>query len=479
MINSDPLVSIIVVNYNGLKYCRDCFRSIRELNYPNYEVLMVDNFSTDGSVDYINDNFPEVKIIKLEKNLGFATANNIGADNANGEYLFFVNQDTALERNCLSNLLEAIQSDPTIGICGCKMLYWNDKNVINSTGLIANKISFVWDRGSFELDQGQYDDQNEVLSVSGAAMLMRKDLFLDLGGFDVKYFMYYEDLDIGMRTWLTGYRVLYVPDARIYHNTQYKHADQYHFQYIDQRNRLRTIVKLFSLYNLVWMLLRSLFYDLTSIISWLRLRKFSLIKYRMMAVLWNLRMLPNTLSERRKVQRRRAVPDGILLNMMTPDYRAPVLPVAVPNYIVKSRDTLNQKQVKNDLNIGDNDNEQLGYGWYERENWNGKQIRWTTNYASAFLKRLGKGSKNEEFIEIEMYSPLRTEIELYLNDQIAGEFEFKEPGWQTFNAKLIDQEELQKVLLTTQGFRPNKINPLSSDKRLLGVAVSRLNIKSY
>jgi hypothetical protein len=130
------------------------------------------------------------------------------------------------------------------------------------------------------------------------------------------------------------------------------------------------------------------------------------------------------------------------------------------------------------LKIGDGDERQLGYGWYAREHWNGKQIRWTTNYASAFLRRLDKHKNSDEYIQIEMYSPLRTVIELYLNDEIAGEFEFKEPGWKTFSTNIISQEELQKVSLMTQGFRPSEINPLSDDKRLLGVAVSRISIKS-
>jgi GT2 family glycosyltransferase len=476
--SNQSLVSIIIVNYNGLKYCNDCFRSLRELSYPNYEVLMVDNFSTDGSVDYINHNFPEVKIIKLEKNLGFAKANNIGANNAKGDYLFFVNQDTVLDRNCLSELVQRMQSDPAIGICGCKIMYWNEKNVINSTGLIANKICFVWDRGSFELDQGQYDDQNEVLSVCGAAMLIRKDLFLDLGGFDVKYFMYYEDLDLGIRAWLFGSKVVYVPEAIVYHKMQYDHANQYHFQYIDHRNRLRAILKAFSLRNLFWMLARSLLYDLKCIMLWLKLKEPTLIKYRLLALLWNLRMLPNTIIERRKVQNERTISDEKLLRMLADGYREPSLPVAIPSYIVKSIDTLDKDSAESYLKIGDCDETQLGFGWYERENWSGKQVRWTTNYASAFLRRLDRNKNFNEFIEIEIYNPLRTAIELYLNDQIAGEFEFKEPGWKTFSTRIIDQEELQKVSLKTQGFRPSEINPLSDDKRLLGVAVSRLNIRS-
>lgn len=478
IMNKKSLVSIIVVNYNGLKYCDDCFRSIRELSYPNYEVIMVDNSSTDGSVDYVRNNFPAVKIIALDDNLGFAIANNIGANNAKGEYLFLLNQDTVLEEKSLSELVERMHSDPNIGICGCKMLYWNDKNVINSTGLMANKICFVWDRGSFELDQGQYDDDKEVISVSGGAMLIRKNLFTDLGGFDTGYFMYYEDLDIGMRTWLSGYRVVYVPNAKIYHKTQYKHADQYHFQYIDQRNRLRTIVKIFGLNNLVRMLSRSVYYDLTSIISWLRIRKFSLIKYRAKALLWNLKMLPDTLSARGKIQKQRVLPDDILLNMMTPDYEAPILPVAVPSYVVKDKETLDKERVTNDLSIGDSDTDQLGYGWYDRENWDGKQIRWTSNYASAFLRRPNKHLDSNEYLEIEFYSPGRTEIELYLNDQPAGEFVIKEPGWKILNTNIVDHEDVQKVSLKTKGFKPREINALSNDKRLLGVAVSRLNIKS-
>jgi hypothetical protein len=439
-----PLVSIIVINYNGLRYCEDCFGSIRGLNYPNYEVIIIDNSSTDGSVAYVREEFPEVRIIELDQNFGFAKANNIGVDFARGDYLFFLNQDTVVEKDCLNELIRAMELDPQIGICGGKMMFWSEKKVINSTGLIINNICFAWDRGSFELDLGQYDEDTDVVSISGGAMLIRKDLFNNLGRFDSKYFMYYEDLDLGLRTWLSGYRVVFVPKAIIYHKMQYSHNNYHHFEYMDHRNRLRTILKNISLQNLIWMVSRSLFYDLRCIIFWLYLRRVTHIKYRIMALLWNLKMLPNTLRERQKIQKKRVVSDDRLLKMMAPGFRSPVLSVAVPSYIIKSKDTLSREDVRPYLKIGDGDEGQLGFGWYERENCDGKLIRWTTNFAIAFLKRFSsEEKKRSEFVEIEMFSQLKTMGDLYLNDRRVGEFIFDEPGWKLFSFEIMDEEEIQ------------------------------------
>lgn len=472
-----PFISIVVLNYNGLQFCKDCFDSIRELTYPYYEVIMIDNLSTDDSVTYVRTHFPEVRIIELDQNNGFAKGNNIGVHAARGKYLFFLNQDTVLEKDCLHELVQAIESDPNIGICGAKMMFWNEKQVINSTGLIINKICFCWDRGSFECDLGQYDEDTEVVSVSGGAMLIRKDLFDKLGGFDAEYFMYYEDLDLGLRTWLTGYRVIFVPKAVIYHKMQYSYQKYYHFEYLDHRNRLRTMLKNVSLKNLVWMLPLSVFNDVICIFSWLYLGKFMFIKYRLMALLWNIRMLPNTFYERRNIQKNRIISDNRLVKMMMPGFKSPELPVAIPSYTVTYKDTLNCEDVRPDLKMGDNDEGQLGFGWYACENWDGKQIRWTTNFAIAFLKkRLNEEESGEKGVEIEMFSPVKTRGDFYLNERQTGEFVFYEPGWQQFTFKIPDQEEIQKVTIVVPGFVPEVLTPKSKDKRLLGVAVSRLSV---
>lgn len=471
------LVSILVLNYNGIEFCQDCFTSIRALTYPHYEVIMIDNLSTDGSVAYVRKNFPEVRIIELDNNYGFAKGNNRGVHFARGKYLFFLNQDTVLEKDCLTELVQVMDSDPEIGMCSAKMMFWSEKHVINSTGLIVNKICCCWDRGSFELDLGQYDEDTEVVSVSGGAMLIRKDVFEHLGGFDSEYFMYYEDLDLGLRTWLSGYKVMFVPKSVIYHKMQYSYQKYYHFEYIDHRNRLRTILKNISLKNLLWMLSLSLLNDVRCILSWLYSRRFTFIKYRIMALLWNVRMLPNTLHERRKIQKQRIISDNRLLHMMAPGFKSPELPVAVPSYPVNYKDSLDREGVKPDLKMGEGDEGQLGFGWYACENWDGKQIRWTTNFAIAFLKMcLNENKDGEQGIEIEMFSPLKTKGQLYLNDRPVGELLFNESGWKLFTFRIMDEDEIQKVTIVVPGFAPKAITPKSNDNRLLGVAVSRLRV---
>jgi GT2 family glycosyltransferase len=440
---------------------------------------MIDNASTDNSIAYVKEKFKEVRIIELDKNFGFAKGNNLGVNYAKGEYLFFLNQDTVVDKNCLNELVQSMTSDPKIGMCGGKMMYWNEKKIINSTGLIANNIFFTWDRGSFELDLGQYDKDLEVISVSGAAMLIKKDLFSYLAGFDSKYFMYYEDFDLGVRTWLSGYKVIFVPKAIVYHKMVYSHKNYYHFEYIDHRNRLRTILKNISRQHLIKIIFRSLYYDLKCIMSWFKLREFEFIKYRLRALLWNLKMLPNTLQKRRAIQKQRMFGDNRLLKMIAPGNEAPVLHVPVPSYVIKYKDTIIPEEIRPILIMGDRDEEQLGFGWYSVEFWDGKHIRWTTNYAIAFLKRDLRQEKTvSNIVEIEMFSPLKTVGEVYLNEKRAGEFKISRPEWKLLSFKILDHEEIQKVTIKTPGFKPIQITQQSNDRRLLGVAVSSMIIKT-
>ncbi len=206
--DNDSLVSIIIVNYNGRKYLQKCLKSILENNYKNFEIILVDNNSSDDSVEYVRKHFPKVRIIILDKNFGYAEPNNTGAKIAKGKFLFFLNNDTELSPNSISELVKAIQ-DPKIAICQSLLLKPDGK--VDSSGDFINTIGLAYNSCKIS------EEIKPILSARGASMMVRKDVFWDLDGFDEKFFVSFEDLDLGWRAWIYGYKVVLVPSSIVYH----------------------------------------------------------------------------------------------------------------------------------------------------------------------------------------------------------------------------------------------------------------------
>jgi len=209
--------SIIIVNYNGRFFLKDCLESIRSSEASQEEIIIVDNASTDGSADYIKKEFPHVKLIALDKNYGFALANNIGAEAAAGEYIVFLNNDTVVTPRWLKHLRDVFSSDPTVGAAGSKLLLYHRPERVNSAGANIIFNGGGYDIGFMDIDSDKYNAPGPRGGVCAAAMMVRKKEFLSLGGFDPMYFMYLEDVDLCWRYWLLGYRVLYVPTSIVYH----------------------------------------------------------------------------------------------------------------------------------------------------------------------------------------------------------------------------------------------------------------------
>ena len=212
-----PLVSIIIVNYNGKHFLKDCLSSIRASETPDEEVLVVDNASSDGSCEYLRTGFPWVKVIELDRNYGFAEANNIGAEAASGTYLAFLNNDTVVTPGWMRQLVDALTADESIGVAGSKLLLHDAPGRLNSAGANITFNGRGYDIGFGDPDRGQYDEAGPRGAVCAASMLVRRREFLSLGGFDSNYFMYFEDVDLCWRYWLGGYRVLYVPSSVVSH----------------------------------------------------------------------------------------------------------------------------------------------------------------------------------------------------------------------------------------------------------------------
>lgn len=208
MKSNNPKISIIIVNLNGKSYLASCLKSIEKNSYKNFEIILVDNNSTDGSIDFVRKNFPNVKIFKLNTNYGFAEPSNIGAKNAKGELLYFLNNDTTLCHDSLAELIKIIQK-PEIAICQSLLL--KPDNTIDSSG------DFITTMGIPYSSKKKATEITPILSARGASMMIKKQIFYELGGFDKQFFASFEDVDLGWRAWISGYKVFLVPTSTVYH----------------------------------------------------------------------------------------------------------------------------------------------------------------------------------------------------------------------------------------------------------------------
>lgn len=209
------MISVVVLNYNGRRYLKKCISSLSVQSYGDFEVIVVDNGSTDRSVEYLKTHFPQVKIVRNETNLGFAGGINAGIEHAEGKYILTLNNDTQADMNFVERLAEVMDSDKAVGMCASKMLFLDGR--INSTGICLSRSGAAWDRGMFEPDEGQYEELEEVFGPCAGAALYRKEMLDEIGLFDEDFFLYMEDVDLAFRARLAGWRCIYVPGAEVYH----------------------------------------------------------------------------------------------------------------------------------------------------------------------------------------------------------------------------------------------------------------------
>jgi GT2 family glycosyltransferase len=213
----NPMVSIIIPNYNGLSYLDRCIRSIYHQTYQNIEIIFVDNASSDTSTEYVTSVFPDVRVIKNPVNLGFSGGVNTGIRASRGEYIFTLNTDTMLDPDCIQVLVRVLDQSPGVGMCGPKLLFFD--GIINSTGMCYSRGGKAWDRGINEEDKGQYDGQNtqNVAGLCAGAALYRLSMLKDIGLFDEDFFLIFEDFDLSVRAHLAGWKSRFVYNARVFH----------------------------------------------------------------------------------------------------------------------------------------------------------------------------------------------------------------------------------------------------------------------
>jgi GT2 family glycosyltransferase len=236
-----PVVSIVLVNYNGGPVVLDCLASIQaQLNQVPYEVILVDNASSDGSADRIAQQFPEVQLVRSPVNRGFGAGNNAGASLALGQYLFLLNTDTILTADLLPTLVALMGDDPTIGIVGPQLRNPDGSFQLSTSPAlgIRGELRALQQQRQYRQQRAQlsqqFDRQQTVDIVIGAALLIRTGLFQTLGGFDERFFMYFEESDLCQRAQDQGWKIMYTPAVSLIHLGGYsvgKTADGLRLEY--------------------------------------------------------------------------------------------------------------------------------------------------------------------------------------------------------------------------------------------------------
>ena len=211
-------ISVILVNYNGIHLLKSCIESLYSQSFKDVEIILVDNASQDGSIEYVGTVFPDVKIVPLPRNTGFAGANNEGLKRAKGRYIMLINNDAEVDKNCIERLYAEMESHTDVGIGATRMMVYGE-NTIDSAGdgFSTNLKGFKRGEG---LSPDLFDRGEHVFGACAGAALYRRAMIEKIGFMDEDFFLIQEDADLNFRAQLAGWKVMYVPSAVVYHKVR-------------------------------------------------------------------------------------------------------------------------------------------------------------------------------------------------------------------------------------------------------------------
>jgi len=301
----DVPIEVLILNFNGKHHLKTCLESVLRTNYPDFSLVVVDNGSTDGSVDFVKQNFPNVKIISHGKNLGFAAGYNRAIEMTTAPYFSLLNNDVEVTSNWLRELSK-FATKPNVAAVTGKILFFHERSRINACGGIMDMYGCSVNRGMGEVDKGQYDKTTPVFYAPCGFVLINRKAWEEIGPFDGDFFFYGEDVDFSWRARLMGYEIFFEPSSVIFHKWQGSPKKQI---YYDERNRLVTLLKNYSFRNLIFLLPRYLALQLLKafwiITNWGVAYAFVVPK----ALFWNLLNINQTWKKRMRIQRQRKKSD--------------------------------------------------------------------------------------------------------------------------------------------------------------------------
>lgn len=308
-----PKVSALIVNYNGNEVIGNAIEALRQQSHKSMEIIVVDNNSADGSCEYIKKNYRNVKLIRNKKNLGYCGINE-GIRHCKGKYVFFTNNDISLDKNCIKNLAEALEKDNDVGIASPKVVNYFDKS-LKSCGTWVSRAFY---NGHFRCK----DDCAKEIPYNGIGMI-RKSIVGKFGYlFDKDYFIYAEDLDLGLRVRLLGYKVMHVPEAILYHmhGITAKKQKKYLQTYRMERNLLATFIKVLSMRNIMLCLPYVAAMRFLGMAKDMVTLNFLSAGARLLAIFAVISNLPAILRKRASVQKLRKKDDSFLMQVFSEKY---------------------------------------------------------------------------------------------------------------------------------------------------------------
>jgi GT2 family glycosyltransferase len=281
------LAVILIVNWNGRHHLERCLAALFAQPLDRVRVVLVDNGSTDDSCEWVVTHYPQVQIMALPQNAGFAVANNRGIRATTAPYVILLNNDTEVQPGWLEPLIEAADRDASIGMCAPRVVLAERPDLIDSIGIRVDALGFAWQNGHGQPDDGTFQTSPEVFGPSGAAALYRRAMLDQIGLLDEDFESYYEDVDLAWRAQRAGWRCRHVPQSKVLHihsATSRRQPDRK--LYLVARNRWWTIFKNYPLARLLLMLPFIILADSSSLLhAWVQQRSLSPVKARRDAVL--------------------------------------------------------------------------------------------------------------------------------------------------------------------------------------------------
>jgi len=315
-----PKVSVVVLNWNGKKFLKNCLDSLLKLTFSQVEIIVVDNNSTDGSQEFIKKNYKKVILIENKENYGFAKGNNIGFKTSTGEYILILNNDTIVTPNFLEPLIRDFENDPKIACLQPQIRLLENKQLLDGVGAFLTPTGILYHFGYLKNRmQLEYNKKMKIFSAKGACILLRRKAAEKVGLFDEDFFIFFEETDFCYRLWLAGYSVMYEPKSVIYHlgggdTTSSNSYKQVKRKYMSFRNMLCCYLKNFGTRNLLLILPVCIFLQVCLAFYYLITLKIKLMIAVFKAFLWNMVNIEETLKKRSIVQHKMRVISDAKLN---------------------------------------------------------------------------------------------------------------------------------------------------------------------
>lgn len=323
----NPLVSLIIVNWNGYEVFSDCLDSLQRLTYSNWELIVVDNGSSDGSeklVENYNLKYKNYVLIKNSQNMGFAGGNNQGFERAKGKYILLLNNDTKLKApDFLDVMIQKMEEDVNIGVMQPK-IYLSDRNgLLDNAGSFMTSSGFLQHWGFMQKDGKEFTNERYILSAKGACLLARRNIIERIGLFDKDFGSYFEETDFCWRVWLLGYKVVFYPKTYIWHKlgATSKKMNQYFINYHSFKNRILSLIKNLGGIHLITILVPHLM--IVTGLGFYYIAKLEPKKSWMIfsAIAWNIVNITHSLRKRASVQSSRRVSDDAIAKFIMEDVR--------------------------------------------------------------------------------------------------------------------------------------------------------------